>query len=113
MINKEKLDTYLHKGMRKKLVESIAKRGIINKEVLEAVNRVPRHLYFFDSVFLEKAYEDKAFPIGEEQTISQPYTVAYQTSLLEIKKGEKFWRSVLEVDIRLRCLLKWVQRFLP
>ncbi|GDX51264.1 protein-L-isoaspartate O-methyltransferase [Bacteroidota bacterium] len=93
MINKEKLDTYLHKGMRKKLVESIAKRGIINKEVLEAVNRVPRHLFFFDSVFLEKAYEDKAFPIGEEQTISQPYTVAYQTSLLEIKKGEK----ILEV----------------
>lgn len=79
--------------MRKKLVESIAKRGIINKEVLEAVNRVPRHLFFFDSVFLEKAYEDKAFPIGEEQTISQPYTVAYQTSLLEIKKGEK----ILEV----------------
>lgn len=93
MINKEKLDTYLHKGMRKKLVESIAKRGITNKEVLEAINRVPRHLYFFDSVFLEKAYEDKAFPIGEEQTISQPYTVAYQSSLLEIKKGEK----ILEV----------------
>ncbi len=86
-------DTYLHKGMRKKLVEAIAKRGIINKTVLEAINQVPRHLYFFDSVFLEKAYEDKAFPIGEEQTISQPYTVAYQTSLLEIKKGEK----ILEV----------------
>lgn len=93
MINREKMDTYLHKGMRNKLVESISKRGITNKNVLEAVNRVPRHLYFFDSVFLEKAYEDKAFPIGEGQTISQPYTVAYQTSLLEKVKGEK----ILEV----------------
>ncbi|MEI7801020.1 MAG: protein-L-isoaspartate(D-aspartate) O-methyltransferase [Bacteroidota bacterium] len=88
-----KLDTYLHKGMRKKLVESISKRGIINKDVLEAINQVPRHLYFFDSVFLERAYDDKAFPIGEGQTISQPYTVAYQSSLLEIKKGDK----ILEV----------------
>ncbi len=93
MINKEIMDTYLHKGMRKKLVELISKRGISDKNVLEAINRVPRHLYFFDSVFLERAYEDNAFPIGENQTISQPYTVAYQTSLLEIKKREK----ILEV----------------
>lgn len=93
MMDIAKLDTYLHKGMRKKLVESISKRGIINKDVLEAINQVPRHLYFFDSVFLERAYDDKAFPIGEGQTISQPYTVAYQSSLLEIKKGDK----ILEV----------------
>ncbi len=79
--------------MRKKLVEAVAKRGITNKNVLEAIDRVPRHLYFFDSVFLERAYDDKAFPIGEGQTISQPYTVAYQSSLLDIKKGDK----ILEV----------------
>ena len=93
MINKEQLDTYRHKGMRKKLVEAVAKRGITNKDVLRAIDEVPRHLYFFDSVFLKRAYDDNAFPIGEGQTISQPYTVAYQSSLLEIKKGDK----VLEV----------------
>ena len=92
-MNRESEDTYRHKGMRKKLVDDIAKRGITDKKVLEAIGRVPRHLYFFDSVFVERAYVDNAFPIGEGQTISQPYTVAYQTSLLEIKKGEK----ILEV----------------
>lgn len=86
------VDTFRHKGLRKKLVESIRKKGIKDENVLKAMEAVPRHL-FFDSGFLEFAYEDKAFPIGAGQTISQPYTVAFQTELLKIKKGEK----VLEV----------------
>lgn len=86
------LDSYRHKGMRKKLVDSIAKKGITDQRILDAVNAIPRHA-FLDSSFLEFAYEDKPFPIGSGQTISQPYTVAFQTQLLDIKKGEK----VLEV----------------
>src|SRR5215207_5103127 len=86
-------DTFRHKGMRKKLAESIRARGINDEEVLRAMEIVPRHLFAFGSAFIERAYEDNAFPIGEGQTISQPYTVAYQTQLLEIKKGDR----VLEV----------------
>lgn len=86
------VDTFRHKGLRKKLVESIKKKGISSKSVLDAMETLPRH-FFFDSGFLEFAYEDKAFPIGEGQTISQPYTVAYQTELLDVKRGQK----VLEV----------------
>lgn len=74
-------DNYRHKGMRRKLVAGIRQKGIENETVLEAINQVPRHL-FLDEAFLEFAYEDKAFQIGEGQTISQPYTVAYQTDLL-------------------------------
>ncbi len=85
-------DTYRHKGMRKKLVDEIRSKGIDDERVLEAINKVPRH-FFLDKAFLEFAYEDKAFPIGSEQTISQPYTVAYMTQLLNLKKGEK----VLEI----------------
>ena len=85
-------DTYRHKGLRKKLVDTIRQKGIKNERVLQAIEKIPRH-YFFDSAFLSFAYEDKAFPIGAGQTISQPYTVAFQTELLDIKKGEK----VLEV----------------
>jgi len=85
-------DTFRHKGLRKKLVESIRKKGITDENVLSALLAVPRHL-FFDSGFLEYAYVDKAFPIGAGQTISQPYTVAFQTELLKIKKGDK----VLEI----------------
>jgi protein-L-isoaspartate(D-aspartate) O-methyltransferase len=85
-------DSYRHKGLRKQLVDLIKNRGITDNAVLEAINQVPRHL-FMDSSFLEFAYEDKAFPIGARQTISQPYTVAFQTQLLEISKNEK----VLEV----------------
>lgn len=86
------VDTFRHKGLRKKLVEIIKKKGISSKSVLEAMEAIPRH-FFFDSGFLEFAYEDKAFPIGEGQTISQPYTVAFQTELLDVKRGQK----VLEV----------------
>jgi protein-L-isoaspartate(D-aspartate) O-methyltransferase len=88
----ELIDSYKHKGLRKQLVETIRNKGIRDENVLQAVEAVPRH-YFFDSSFLNFAYEDKAFPIGAGQTISQPYTVAYQTELLEIKKGDR----VLEV----------------
>jgi len=85
-------DNYRHKGMRKRLVDKLRRRGIEDEQVLEAMEKVPRH-YFLDRAFEEHAYEDKAFPIGSEQTISQPYTVAYQTSLLDVQKREK----VLEI----------------
>lgn len=81
-----------HKGKRKQLAELLASKGIKSKEVLEAINKVPRHL-FLDSSFEEHAYQDKAFPIGADQTISQPYTVAFQSELLKTKKGHK----VLEI----------------
>lgn len=85
-------DNYRHKGLRRKLTDSIRRKGIQDEEVLQAIDRIPRHL-FLDSGFLEFAYQDKPFPIGSGQTISQPYTVAYQTELLEVKRGEK----VLEI----------------
>ncbi|HPE57367.1 MAG TPA: protein-L-isoaspartate(D-aspartate) O-methyltransferase [Bacteroidales bacterium] len=81
-------DTYRHKGLRKKLSELVAEKGIRDQRILDAIATVPRHL-FMDSSFLEFAYEDKPFPIGSGQTISQPYTVAFQTELLEVRKGEK------------------------
>jgi protein-L-isoaspartate(D-aspartate) O-methyltransferase len=81
-------DNFKHQGMRKKLIETIRAKGIEDKNVLDAMNRVPRH-YFLDKAFLNQAYDDHAFQIGAGQTISQPFTVAYQTSLLEINKGDK------------------------
>jgi protein-L-isoaspartate(D-aspartate) O-methyltransferase len=81
-------DTYLHKGKRKALVAELRKKGIQNEQVLEAINTLPRH-FFFDTALISHAYEDKAFPIGEGQTISQPYTVAFQSSLLAVKPGDK------------------------
>ncbi|MBP7850071.1 MAG: protein-L-isoaspartate(D-aspartate) O-methyltransferase [Lentimicrobiaceae bacterium] len=85
-------DTYRHKGLRKKLIEQIRAKGISDEAVLTAMMDVPRH-FFFDSGFLEFAYEDKPFPIGAGQTISQPYTVAFQTALLKVTPG----MQVLEV----------------
>lgn len=81
-------DTYRHKGMRKKLVDSIRDKGITDEDVLNALLAVPRH-YFMDTALDHIAYEDRAFPISEGQTISQPYTVAYQTQLLEVKPYDK------------------------
>jgi protein-L-isoaspartate(D-aspartate) O-methyltransferase len=81
-------DTYLHKGKRKALVAELRKKGVQNEAVLEAINTLPRH-FFFDTALISHAYEDKAFPIGEGQTISQPYTVAFQSSLLEVAPGDK------------------------
>lgn len=81
-------DSYRHKGMRKLLIKEVASKGISDKRILDAMMRLPRH-FFFEPIFVEHAYEDKAFPIGEGQTISQPYTVAFQTELLEVQKGDK------------------------
>jgi protein-L-isoaspartate(D-aspartate) O-methyltransferase len=81
-------DSYRHKGLRKQLVEQLRQKGITDERVLEAIDAIPRH-YFLDSAFDKVAYEDKAFPIAEGQTISQPYTVAYQSQLLEVKPHEK------------------------
>jgi protein-L-isoaspartate(D-aspartate) O-methyltransferase len=86
------IDNYREIGARKRLVEILEKKGIEDKAVLKAIGKVPRH-YFFDETFWPQAYKDIAFPIGEQQTISQPYTVAYQTQLLHIHPGDK----VLEI----------------
>ncbi|MGB4654862.1 MAG: protein-L-isoaspartate(D-aspartate) O-methyltransferase [Bacteroidales bacterium] len=85
-------DSYRHKGLRQQLINTIRKKGIKDEKVLKAMLEVPRH-FFFDSAFLEHAYMDKAFPIGSGQTISQPYTVAFQTQLLNITENNK----VLEI----------------
>lgn len=81
-------DTYRHKGLRKKLMDILKEKGITDEQVLTAMNTIPRH-FFLDSAFDEIAYEDRAFPISEGQTISQPYTVAYQTQLLQVKPFDK------------------------
>ncbi|MBC7627651.1 protein-L-isoaspartate(D-aspartate) O-methyltransferase [Ferruginibacter sp.] len=81
-------DTYRHKGLRKKLMDVLRDKGITDETVLAAMNQIPRH-FFLDSAFDEIAYEDRAFPISEGQTISQPYTVAYQTQLLQVKPFDK------------------------
>lgn len=86
------MDSYQHKGLRKKLIDTIRSKGIKDEEVLKALGRVPRHL-FMDSSFVNFSYTDKAFPISAGQTISQPYTVAFQTELLDVQKHLK----VLEV----------------
>ena len=85
-------DTFMHQGMRRKLVDEIRNKGITDERVLEAIGSIPRHL-FMDSTFVQFAYVDKAFPIAAGQTISQPYTVAFQTESLQIKKFER----ILEV----------------
>ena len=86
------VDAYLHKGLREKLVLLLREKGITDENVLTAIGKIPRH-FFLDSAFDKIAYEDRAFPIAADQTISQPYTVAYQTQLLQIKRGDK----VLEI----------------
>ena len=85
-------DSFRHKGLRNQLIEKLRKKGINNTKILQAINKVPRHL-FIDNAFINFAYQDKAFPIGAGQTISQPFTVAFQTQLLDLKPYEK----VLEV----------------
>jgi protein-L-isoaspartate(D-aspartate) O-methyltransferase len=86
------IDTPKHQGLRQKLVDTLTKKGITEIQVLEAIGQIPRHL-FMDSSFLDHAYQDKAFPIAANQTISQPYTVAFQSQLMQINKGDK----VLEI----------------
>ncbi|MDT8308039.1 MAG: protein-L-isoaspartate(D-aspartate) O-methyltransferase [Bacteroidales bacterium] len=86
------IDNYRHKGLRRQLVEAIRSKGFNDQKVLDAIGKIPRH-QFLDSSFTEYAYQDKPFPIGSGQTISQPYTVAFMTGLLDVKQGDK----VLEV----------------
>jgi len=86
------IDNYRERGARRQLVDLLKQKGIDDTSVLKAIGKVPRH-FFFDETFWNQAYKDIAFPIGEDQTISQPYTVAYQTLLLHIRKGDK----VLEI----------------
>lgn len=121
-------DSYKHKGLRQRLVNSLAEKGISCDKVLNAINKVPRHL-FMDSGFINHAYVDKAFPIGAGQTISQPFTVAFQTSLLQIKPGDKVlevgtgsgYQAAVLVEMgarvftieRQRELFNIVQKFLP
>lgn len=85
-------DNFRHKGKRQQLVKTIQRKGIQDKKVLDAIGKIPRHL-FMDSSFEDHAYQDKAFPIAADQTISQPYTVAFQTEKLVIEKGD----AVLEI----------------
>ena len=92
MNNTRLADNYRAKGLRKQLIDQLRAKGITDESVLSAINEVPRHV-FLDSSFFELAYQDKAFPIGSGQTISQPHTVAFQTQLLQVEKGMK----VLEI----------------
>ena len=87
-----RVDSYRHKGLRKRLIKDLEKKGIQNVAILEAMSVIPRH-FFLDSTFADHAYEDKAFPIGNKQTISQPYTVAFMTELLQVEAYQK----VLEI----------------
>ena len=122
------IDTFRHKGLRKKLVKELSSKGITNENILKAINNIPRHL-FIDNAFIDFAYQDKAFPIGSGQTISQPYTVAFQTQLLEIKSNEKVLEigtgsgyqaavlTILNADVytieRQKDLFKKTKSFLP
>lgn len=81
-------DTYRHKGLRQRLISNLRQKGVQDERILRAMSNVPRHL-FLDLAFEEQAYEDKPFPIGNKQTISQPYTVAYQTALLDVQPRDK------------------------
>jgi protein-L-isoaspartate(D-aspartate) O-methyltransferase len=86
--NRKIEDSHRHKGLRQKLIDALREKGIRDENVLSAMNNIPRH-FFLDTVFDDIAYEDRAFPIAEGQTISQPYTVAFQTELLKVKPREK------------------------
>ncbi len=123
-----KQDGYREQGLRKKLVMEIKKKGITDSRILDAIGKVPRHL-FMDSAFVQFAYVDKAFPIGAGQTISQPYTVGFQTELLKLEKGDKVLEIgtgsgyqtavLLELGVKVftierqRNLFLLTQRFLP
>jgi Protein-L-isoaspartate carboxylmethyltransferase len=103
-------DTFEAKGKRKKLVAELRHKGISDEDVLRAIDTVPRHL-FMDPAFLIHAYVDKAFPITAGQTISQPYTVAVQTSLLRVKKRDK----ILEIGTGSgyqAAILAWGPKFI-
>ena len=87
-----RLDSYRHKGLRKKMILELKEKGISDEKILNAFDLIPRH-FFLDLAFVEKAYTNMAFQIGAKQTISHPFTVGFQTQLLDLKKGQK----VLEI----------------
>lgn len=121
-------DTLKHQGLRNQLVKIISEKGITDKNVLNAISNIPRHL-FMDSSFSDFAYQDKAFPIAAEQTISQPYTVAFQTEVLNVQPGDKIleigtgsgYQTAVLIEIgakvytieRQRELFKKTKLFLP
>ena len=121
-------DSFRHQGLRKQLIEKLVTKGIHDAKVLSAMSRIPRHL-FMDNAFVNFAYKDKAFPIGEGQTISQPYTVAFQSQMLELKPYNKVLEvgtgsgyqaavlSLLDADVytieRQRELFLKTKKFLP
>ena len=121
-------DSFRHQGLRKQLIEKLVSKGIHDAKVLSAMSRIPRHL-FMDNAFINFAYKDKAFPIGEGQTISQPYTVAFQSQMLEINPYNKVLEvgtgsgyqaavlSLLDADVytieRQRELFLKTKKFLP
>ena len=122
------LDSFRHKGLRKQLADELRGKGISDHNVLEAISAIPRHL-FIDNAFVNFAYQDKAFPIGSNQTISQPYTVAFQTELLKVSTYDKVLEvgtgsgyqaavlAFLEADVytieRQKELFKKTKTFLP
>ncbi|NNK87280.1 MAG: protein-L-isoaspartate(D-aspartate) O-methyltransferase [Flavobacteriaceae bacterium] len=121
-------DSFKHQGLRQQLVKTIKKKGIKDEKVLNAIGKVPRHL-FIDSGFLDHAYQDKPFPIAAGQTISQPFTVAYQTELLKVKSGDKIleigtgsgYQAAVLIEMgarvysieRQKALFKRTSKFLP
>lgn len=109
--DREYTDGFNHKGMRKKLVDILRDKGITDEAVLDAINAIPRH-FFLESAFEKIAYENRAFPISADQTISHPYTVAYQTQLLQIKKGDKVLEigtgSIYQTTILAELGAQWV-----
>ena len=109
--DREYTDGFNHKGMRKKLVDILRDKGISDEAVLDAINKIPRH-FFLESAFEKIAYENRAFPISADQTISHPYTVAYQTQLLQIKKGDKVLEigtgSIYQTTILAELGAQWV-----
>ena len=121
-------DTFRHKGLRKILVDGIRDKCVKDERILNAINTIPRHL-FMDNAFIQFAYKDKAFPIGSGQTISQPYTVALQTQLLDVKSHDKILEigtgsgyqaavlKALDLDVytieRQKDLFQKTQEFLP
>jgi len=121
-------DTPKHQGLRNQLLKKVARKGIKSLEVIKAMAKVPRHL-FMDSALESHAYDDKPFPIAADQTISQPYTVAYQTELLQVKSGDKIleigtgsgYQTAVLIEMgaivytieRQNELFKTVKQFLP
>ena len=103
------IDSPKHKGKRKKLIEELISKGITSKRVLNAIYNIPRH-FFIEYDFQDFAYEDKAFPISASQTISQPYTVAFQTEKLGINEGEKILEIGSEV-MRQSMMIGYINSF--